>query len=276
MEELKIYYAKQKEGKEKALQELQISLHSFEEKTAAEKRTLENEIDTLKDELSSSREEVEVLLSLVDASRIESDKIFKKSESLIAESVEIYREIETSKIDLEAMSEKLSKLEKEHTEISVVAGQRLKELNTLRVELYQSRLLSEGYQKQIQRAREYFLAQKKEQKKPPVKEETLFQDSGQQLILKTLENDKGIIKKAYDQTLDDYQKLKRDLEEGSLKLVKAPDDALGLELSQLKSEVKEKKMKLEQTKSELIGIEREIFIIKKGLQEKGSFARYTN
>ncbi len=276
MEELKSYYAKQKEGKEKALQELQISLHSFEEKTAAEKRTLENEIDTLKDELSSSREEVEVLLSLVDASRIESDKIFKKSESLIAESVEIYREIETSKIDLEAMSEKLSKLEKEHTEISVVAGQRLKELNTLRVELYQSRLLSEGYQKQIQRAREYFLAQKKEQKKPPVKEETLFQDSGQQLILKTLENDKGIIKKAYDQTLDDYQKLKRDLEEGSLKLVKAPDDALGLELSQLKSEVKEKKMKLEQTKSELIGIEREIFIIKKGLQEKGSFARYTN
>ena len=272
MEELKSYYAKQKEGKEKALQELQISLHSFEEKTAAEKRTLEKEIDTLKEELLSSREEVEVLLSLVDASRIESDKVYKQSDATSAESLEMHREIETLKIDLEAKRERLSKLEEEHQKLSKIGGQRLKDLNTLRVEFYQARLLCEGYQKQIQRAREYFLAQKKEQQSSSVKEEIPSLDRGQQLILKALEKDKGMIKKAYDQVLNDYQKLKVALEEGNLKLEKAPDDALGLEVNRLNSEVKEKKMKLEQTKSELIGIEREIFIIKKGLQEKGSYA----
>jgi len=38
-------------------------------------------------------------------------------------------------------------------------------------------------------------------------------------------------------------------------------------VTKLTSEVKEKKKKLEQKKSELIGIEREIFVTKKGLQQ---------
>ncbi len=270
MEELKIYYARQKGEKEKALQELQTSLQSFEEKTAAEKRTLEKEIDTLKEGLLSSREEVEVLLNLVDASRIESDKVYKQSNVVSAEALEMHRTIETLKIDLEVKRERLSKLEEENQKISKIGGQRLKELNALRVELYQARLLSEGYQKQIQRAREYFLSQKKEQKPSPLKEEASLQDQGQQLILKTLEKDKGMVKKAYDQTLGDFQQLKSALEEGNLRLKKAPDGALGLEVDRLSSEVKEKKRKLEQTKTELIGIEREIFIIKKGLQEQGA------
>ncbi|QVL58198.1 MAG: hypothetical protein KFB93_03720 [Simkaniaceae bacterium] len=273
MEELKSYYAKQKEGKEKALQELQISLHSFEEKTATEKRSLENEIDDLKEELSSSREEVEVLLSLVDASRIESDKVYKQSETLSSDSIELGRELEALKADLEETREKLSVFEIKHREISEIASKRLKELNSLRVDLYQSRLLTEGYQKQVERARAFFKAQRKEQKALPVKEiPPSLKEKEDNLILKTLEKDKGMIKKAYDQTLNDYQNLKAALEEGNLKLKKAPDEALGMEVNRLSLEIKEKKQKLEQTKSELIGIEREIFIIKKGLQEKGSFA----
>ena len=76
-----------------------------------------------------------------------------------------------------------------------------------------------------------------------------------------------MIKKVYDQILDDYQKVKKAFDEGTAKLKKAPDAILAEEVTKLTSEVKEKKKKLEQTKSELIGIEREIFVTKKGLQQ---------
>ncbi|MDN3509048.1 MAG: hypothetical protein P0S93_03385 [Candidatus Neptunochlamydia sp.] len=273
MEELKGYYAKEKGGKEKALKELQISLHSFEEKTATEKRVLENEIDKLKEELSSSREEIEVLLSLVDASQIESDKFYKQSETLSIDSIELQRELEALKVDLEQTREKFTNFVIKHQKVSKIAGQRLKELNALRVDLYQSRLLTKGYQKQIERARAYFKAKQKEQKATPIKETPIIPKENEgNLVLKMLEKDKVMIKKIYDQTLKDYQKLKTAFDEGNLKLQKAADEALSIEVNRLDVQVKEKKQKLEQTKSELIGIEREIFIIKKGLQEKGSFA----
>ena len=263
MEELKNYYAKMKNGKEKALEDLQISLHSFEEKTAVEKRVQDKEIETLKEELSSAREEVEALLNLIEASRIESDKIYKQSDALTHESLEMHREVEVLKLNLHEKISKLSELEERHDFITQVSGERLKTLNTFRVELYQSRLLNENYQKQIQRAREYFLSQKKKgsTSESPLKEKS------QHLALQTLEKDKGMIKKIYDQILDDYQKVKKAFDEGTAKLKKAPDAILSEEVTKLTSEVKEKKKKLEQTKSELIGIEREIFVTKKGLQQ---------
>ncbi|MCP5505708.1 MAG: hypothetical protein H7A38_02365 [Chlamydiales bacterium] len=245
MEELKSYYAKQKEAKEKALQELHISLNSFEEKTATEKRSYENEIDTLKDELSSSRDEGEVLLTLVDASRLESDKAMKQSETLTQEVIDREHELSQAQDDLEKLEERMAQLTVEHRSIEEIATERLKELNQLRVEVYQAKLLAETYQKQVEKARAYFKAQKKEgqplQPPPPPEDKTN--------ILKTLEQDKAVIKKAYDQMLHDYQALKG-----------APE-----------AELKEKKAMLERTKSELVGIEREIFILKKGLQEKGSY-----
>lgn len=245
MEELKSYYAKQKEAKEKVLQELQISLHSFEEETATEKRSFENEIDTLKEELVSSRDEGEGLLSLVDASRIESDKTLKQNEALTQETIEGQRELSQAQDDLDKLEERYVELTIDHRSLEEIASKRLKELNNLRVEVYQARLLAENYQNQVERARAYFKAQKKETviSKPP---------EDKSAILKTLEKDKGMIKKAYDKILTDYQ---------SLKAALSPND----------QELKEKKQKLEQTKSELVGIEREIFIIKKGLQEKGSY-----
>ncbi|MCB1109569.1 MAG: hypothetical protein KDK64_01185 [Chlamydiia bacterium] len=263
MEELKSYYAKVKEGKEKALSELQISLHSFEEKTATEKRTLDQEIETLKEELSSAREEVEALLNLVEASRIESDKVYKQNDHLTHESLQMHRELETLKLNLKEHLSTLSGIEEEHQILTQVSKERLKKLNIYRVELYQSRLLNDSYQKQLQRAREYFLSQKK--KKPTAAPPP---SSSQNRVLQTLEKDKGTIKKAYDKILDEYQTVKKALEEGTARLKKAPDDTLAHEVQTLTTAVKEKKQKLEQTKSELVGIEREIFVIKKQLQEQ--------
>ena len=262
MEELKSYYAKMKDGKEKALCDLQISLHSFEEKTAIEKRVQDKGIETLKEEHASAREEVEALLNLIEASRIESDKIYKQSDILTHESLEMHREMELLKLNQEENLGKLSELEERHGFITQVSVDRLKTLNTFRVELYQSRLLNENYQKQIKRAREYFLSQKKKS----AVSETPLKDKSQHLILKMLEKDKGMIKKIYDQILDDYQKVKKTFDERTAKLKKTPDDILAEQLTKLSSEVKERKKKLEQTKSELVGIEREIFVTKKGLQ----------
>ncbi|MEM8728034.1 MAG: hypothetical protein AAGE99_04920 [Chlamydiota bacterium] len=273
MEELKHYYATEKEGKEKALEQLRVSLRSFEEKRAVEKGVLENEIDRLKGELASSGEEAEVLLNLVDVSRIESDKFYQQSETLATESIALQRELETFKVDLEQTREKLSRFEIKHREVSNIAGQRLKQLNALRVDLYQSHLLIEGYREKVERGRLYVQAKQKEETAVPVQGVASMPKENERCpALKTLEKDKKTIKNNYDQTLKGYRKLKKALDEGNLKLRKGADKALKVEMNRLDAGVKEKKMELEQTKSELIGIEREIFIIKKRLREKGSFA----
>lgn len=270
MEELKSHYHRKKAISEKTVNELQLSLHSLEEKANFERRTLEKEVEALKEELLSSREEKEALLGLVETSRIESDKIYKQSTTLLNESPTMQRTIETLKIKLEEEVLRLSEIDKNHEELTKIAATRLKELNSCRVELYQANLLNESYQNQLKRAREYFLAQKKKEvKKEPIAVQV---DQNDQLALQTLEKDKGSIKQNYDKILDEYQMLKTALEEGQLKLKKAPKEELILEVQKLNNEVKEKKKKLEHTKAELIGIEREIFSLKKGLQEKGAFA----
>ena len=269
MEELKSYYAKLKAGKEKALRDLHISLQSFEEKAATEARTQDKEIETLKEELKSSCNEVEALLGLVEASRIETDKMYKQSDLLSTESLAMHRNIETLKAELEEKEALHETLTKEYDRAAHAAKERLAQLNTLRVEHYQFRLLFEGAQRQLKRARDYFRTQKKEVAMPPPPRP----DNNQKLVLKTLEKDKGTVKVTYDTLLTDYQKLKASLEVGTLKLQKAPDEALSLQVKELTLEVQEKKRKLDQTKSELIGIERQIFVIKKGLQQTGAYAR---
>ena len=276
MEELKNFYSKQKEGKEKIISELKLSLYSLEEKGAMERRTLEREIEELKKHHQSLQNEVEALLSLVEGSCIESEKVFKHRETLSAESLAQHREIETMKQDLDTVREKMEELQRSHESLSQSASERLNALNAKRVELYQTRLLVEDYEKQIKRAREYFLAQKKVQPVPKEEKPKPYpatNDRGQQLILQTLEKDKRMIKKIYDQIQEDFLTLKKALEEGKVNLEKAPDEERHAEVKKLESQVIEKKKKLEQTKAELIDIEREIFVIKKGLQEKGAFAQ---
>jgi DNA repair exonuclease SbcCD ATPase subunit len=245
MEELKTYYAKQKKAKEQAVQELQISLHSFEEKTATEKRFFEHEIDTLKEELISARDEGQILLGLVDASRIESDKTFKQNETLLQETIEGQRELARAHDDLEKLEERHAQLTIEHRDLEAQASKRLQELNTLRVEVYQAKLFAENYRNQVEKARAYFKAQKKEAPLPKPPED-------QNSLLKTLEKDKEAMKEVYEQLLTEYQGIKTAPERSS-------------------QELKEKKQKLEKTKATLVGIERDIFVIKKGLQEKGAY-----
>ncbi|MBF5059724.1 hypothetical protein [Candidatus Neptunochlamydia vexilliferae] len=261
MEELRSYYAKQRRAKEKAVADLQLSLQGFEEKTAIESRVQEKEIETLKEELHSSRSEVEALLNLVEVSQIESDKTHKQSDGLIKESLEMHREIEILKDKLDGQKERLAFLEKEHATFAELSKERLKTLNTYRVELHQARALNETYQKQLQKAREYFRSQKKVA--PP-------QTSNQKGVLEALEKDKGRIKESYDQILESYQTLRTSLEEKKATLAKAPDEALAFEVEKLTLGVKERKKIFEKTKSELVSLEREIFVIKKGLQEEGA------
>lgn len=277
MEELKAFYSKEKEHKDKVVSELRLSLYSSEEKGAVEKRGLEREMKELKEQHKSLQDEIEVLLSLVEGSRIESEKMFKQRDLLSSESLSQYREIQVLKQELKSVQEREKALHDAQESLMISAKERLKMLNTARVELYQSRLLVESYEKQLKRAREYFLSQKQPKAAPPKKEKPQasppLNDRGQQLILQTLEKDKGMIKKIYDQIQEDFQTLKKALEEGKAKMEKAPDEESDLEVKKLGMQVVEKKKKLEQTKAELIGIEREIFVIKKGLQEKGAFAQ---
>ena len=240
-----------------------------------ERRSLEREIEELKEHHQSLQNEVEALLSLVEGSRIESEKVLKQNEALSAESLAQHREIETMKQELDTVRETMEELKISHESLSLSAKERLNALNAKRVELHQTRLLVEDYEKQIKRAREYFLAQKKGQpvpKEEKPKPSPATNDRGQQLILQTLEKDKGMIKKIYDQIQEDFLTLKKVLEEEKVNLEKAPDEEGHVEVKKLGAQVLEKKKKLEQTKAELIDIEREIFVIKKGLQEKGAFA----
>ncbi|MCB1084784.1 MAG: hypothetical protein KDK60_01635 [Chlamydiia bacterium] len=269
MEELKSYFVLEKERKEKAMRDLQLSLHSSEEKAASEKRVQEKEVESLKEELTSAREEIEALLGLVDACQIEANKVAEQHATLSIESLSMHREIELYKISDAEKQEQIESLKKEHEALSLEVKKRLKTLNTYRVELLQSRMLFEEQQGQLKRARDYFHAQKKSAA-PPKQENKALADRGQHLVLQTLEQDKGKIKSTYNQILHDTEALQRAIEEGELKLKKAPDEALSKEVAHLTSEMKEKKKFLQQTKSELIGIEREIFVLKKQLQHSGT------
>ncbi|MCB1081921.1 MAG: hypothetical protein KDK63_02115 [Chlamydiia bacterium] len=254
MEELKSYYAKQKESKEKALKDLQISLHSFEEKTATEKRILEGEIDTLKEETTTAREEGEVLLSLVDASRIESDKIFKRNETLSKEIHEKEKALSSLEVDLENLQKKQEAQTENLISLRETAAKRLKELNTLRVAHYQAQLLAESYQAQVEKARAYFKAQKKEQSAAvPKQVQNLcgYDREDPRALLKSLEENKSAAKKAYDLSLQTYEALKKTASDPTTE------------------EIKEKKKAVDHAKSHLVNIEREIFVTKKRLQETG-------
>jgi len=258
MEELKSFYSNQTGKKDKIISDLKLSIYSLDEKSSRERRTFDREVEGLKEQQKSLQDEVEALLSLVEGSRIESEKVFRHSDALSSESLAQHREIETLKQELKSTEETMEELSSRHESLSLSAQERLQALNTKRVELYQSRLLIEGYEKQLQRAREYFLAQKKPQPTTAP--------------LQTLEQEKGMIKKVYDQIQEEFLALKRVLEEERVKLEKMPDESLHSEVKKLSGQVALKKKELEQVKGELIDIERDIFFHKKGLQEKGSFA----
>lgn len=272
MEEVKNFYAQQRIRGEKNVEDLKISLHSSEEKSRIQRRALEKEMEEVKQLLKTSQDEVESLLSLVEASQVEAGKIFKNRDVLLQEALSQHRQLATLQQKLTGAQAKCKVLDENHERLSCMAKTRLKMLNYVRVELYQKQILIEGFEKQIKRAREYFLSQKRietsKQKLPSVSS----LDKGERQALQALEKNKGLIKKTYDQISKDFQSAKEAFEERKLQLEKTFDPEVEVMVKNLDVQLKQKKKELEQTKAELIGLEREIFVTKKGLQANGAFA----
>ncbi|NGX50351.1 MAG: hypothetical protein K1060chlam2_00196 [Chlamydiae bacterium] len=263
MEEVRSFFSKERERRERVLTDLHLSLQSSEEKNVTERRTLSGEVEELKSKQRALQDEVEVLLNLIEGSRIESEKVFGRSETLSSESLAQHREIETLKQELTSEQERLGEIQKSYGSLSLSAQERLKELNTKRVELHQAEQFIESYKEQIKRARDYLFAQKKGE---PDQSEV-----GEEVILQNLEKEKGAVKKSYDQLQEDFLALKKTHQDERVKLEREPDEELSAEVERLGKLASEKKRDLEQARAELVSIEREIFITKKGLQERGSY-----
>lgn len=243
MEEVKSHYETLKEDENETLLKLKQALQSLNEKSGIERRGLENECEALTTRIAKTQEDVDDLVHLVDASHVEAEKAYKQNEHLSAESLVHHREIVSLRQSLEESQDQLSVIKASHAEKEVSVKALLKRLNNYRVELYQSRTLVDGYLAKLKVARKLFL-QGSEKKKVEAKPKA---QRGQFLVLETLEKDKATIRGIYDQLLAEYKALEK------------TDSTDG------------KKKKLEQTKAELISIEREIFSIKKGMQQTGAF-----
>ena len=270
MEELKKYYLNLKKEGDKSVADLKLSLHTSSEKAASEKRLVESEVEKLQKQLDASHEEVKALLQLVEASRVEAEKSHLINETLSAESLKQHRTIETLKLQTDESLEELESLQEQHLRLLEENRTRLKKLNKARTEYAQMQLLFEAAQEDFQKFRSVILnqRQKLQEKTTPVSEPPAppaeskkRSDRGQQLILKTLEKDKATIKKVYEQIQKDHEKLTLMLKEAV-----ANEEE---HVHTLENQVLEKKKKLEQTKSELISLEREIFVVKKGMQQEG-------
>lgn len=272
MEELKKYYHKLKKEGDQSVAELKVSLHTIGEKAASEKRQVESEAERLQKQLSASHDEMQALLQLVEASRVEAEKNHRQNETLSAESLKQHRQVETLKLQADECMEQLESLQEQHTRLLAENRNRLKKLNHARTEYAQMQLLFDVAQKDFQKFRAVILNQRQQlQEKPAVKappkaakapsKPKPSEDRSHQLVLKTLEKDKRTIKKMYEQMQKDHTKLTTMLKEA-----KANEEE---HVHTLENQVLDKQKKLEQTKSELVSLEREIFVVKKGMQQQG-------
>ena len=105
------------------------------------------------------------------------------------------------------------------------------------------------------------------------KEVSEVKEEGKQGVLKALEKNKSEMKKVYEQTLRDYQKITGKFQEKPSLFQKTSIGKGRKKEAALNLEIAEKKKELEKVKSELIGIEREIFMIKKEIQEEQTALR---
>ena len=69
----------------------------------------------------------------------------------------------------------------------------------------------------------------------------------------------------------DFAALQKIIQEKKLSIKAPPCEMSEAQIEKLNFQLNEKKKNLDQAKSKLIGIEREIFVIKKSFQEKGTF-----
>jgi len=265
MEEVRFFYKRQWKGNEDAAAGMRLSLHTLEEKGASERRVLEREGDELQEELKRQGETIAALHQLVNASRIEAEKMQHQSDHLTEESLQHIREIGALEKEKEGTKKQADFMRVERQEMRRLLKKQLDALNFSRVEYFQSEIYNETYRLNLQKCRGVILSQRerlKQEVAPPTND------------LKSLEQDKFMKKKQYDQILVEEKRLREKHKELVSLIAKISDDEervhLALQEKELKAKYKERKGKLERTKAELIGIEREIFIIKKGMQQQGT------
>lgn len=263
IEELKRHYISLKKKGDQTVADLRLSLHTLEEKGASEKRRLEVEIKKLQDECDRLHQEMTALLQLVDASCVEAEKTHKQNEVLSAESLKQHRQIETLKLQRDQNVEELNDLQKEHVHLIDESRLRLKELNRLRTEYVQMQILFQTSQEDFKKFRSVILHQREQLAEKPAQSEAkpkkVYRKS--RPTLKTLEKDKKAMKKLYDQIQVDCKKLSQLLERAR----EGEDDRVPL----LEKQMIEKQEKMAETKSRLTAVEREIFVVKKEMQQEG-------
>ncbi|MEM7174998.1 MAG: hypothetical protein AAF443_03595 [Chlamydiota bacterium] len=252
--------------------QLKVSLHSLEEKHAAQERQFEKERQEITQQLEEAQAEIEAFSNLAKASQIEAKKSFDQSQALSAKSLQLYR-------DCVELTQKTKQQEKDLIEFQTnddkrkaAAQARIRTLNWYRVELMQARLLIDDYIKRFCQLRAFFLKKKKaasstDQKKPRVHQE--------KANLKELEEKKLKTKEAYQQLVADGKQLEEKLKRLQKKLDRASqaDEINSIECDKQKweSELMQKKGALKQIKEDYVSVERSIFLARKELQQQGAF-----
>ena len=279
-DEVKQFFQKEKQNMNSIISDLQLSLTACKEASCLEKNEAEKRIQTLSEKIKKSEDEVASLLSLVDATCSESDKIYKQNEFLSAESLHHHRKIAALTLSITKSQNQIAEIENTLARAEEESKKRLKDLNWYRVEYFQLQLLTTSLQTDLKKYRNVILNQRDllkalkdhhtvEKKQP---EQMTFFPPAPPSKLKTLEKEKADLKKIYDQAIEEQKVLKEDLKKITLRISKASDeDSLRLEEEEkkLQEKLEEKKTEIEQTKAALIRQEREIFVIKKGMQEQG-------
>jgi DNA repair exonuclease SbcCD ATPase subunit len=262
IEELKKHYVNLKEEKEESVANLQHLLYASKEKGASQQRQLETAVEELEQEIKLAHEETERFQQLVALTQGELERLEKQNRTLSSESLERHRKLEALRLSIEEEREDYAKLQEERRALLEQNQSRLKKLNQIRTESYQMRMLFEASQDDFRKFRSVILSQRRQLQEKgssgssiPSPNVSHITASSHQLTLQALEKDKKVIKKAYIEMQKDHAKLVEQLKEQPSK--------------SLETQAFDKKKELERTKGELVSLEREIFILKKEMQQQG-------
>ena len=288
LEEVKQFFQNEKQNMDTVISDLQLSFAASKEASNIEKTEAEKNIQSLNEKIKKMEDEVQSLLSLVDATCSESDRIYKQNDFLSAESLNHYREIAALTLSIKKCQNQIKEAENILFATEEESKKRLEELNRYRVEYFQLQLITTSLQTDLKKYRNVILNQRDllkaikdnhtvEKKQP--EQMTFFppafpsKEQSQMVTLKTLEKEKVVLKKIYDHATEENKTLKEELKRIALRLSKATstEDSFRLEKEEinLQGKLEEKKSEMEQAKAALIRQEREIFVIKKGMQEQG-------
>jgi len=260
------FYSQQKQKEEERVSQLKFALHALCEESSEKELDLNGQIERLTEQCCSLQNRIKSMLSLVESSHLESEKISQHNEALLEKSLVQHREIKRMKREIHTLMEANPILHDTHIDSSSLAQENLYALNEKRLSSYPLNLGVENHGK-LQCVHASFTS-KKRAKTSSFKEQTapftsLSNDEKQKNLLQILGKERAVAKATYVQITQDCLSLKKVLEGGRVKEVGVID--------KIKMQMIEKQQKLERVKVELIDIERKIFAIKKECQERGAF-----